>query len=85
LTFKVQVGPPQIAIPQGRTVLVSDPDGGIASPSVNGLYFYDTLLGLRLGGQSLDLRFWREGDTTLHEVLKGDQAAVLRRRRDEIG
>ena len=44
MTFKVQVGPPQIAIHQGQTVLVSDPDGGIASPSVNGLYFYDTRL-----------------------------------------
>ena len=42
-----------------------------------------TLLGLRLGDQSLDLRFWREGDATCHEVLKGDQAAVLRRRSED--
>ncbi|MDQ2804870.1 MAG: amylo-alpha-1,6-glucosidase [Pseudomonadota bacterium] len=59
MTFKVQVGPPQIAIHQGQTVLVSDPDGGIASPSVNGLYFFDTRLisswAAYANGQSWDL------------------------------
>jgi hypothetical protein len=29
MAFKVQVGPPQIAIHQGQTVLVTDPDGTI--------------------------------------------------------
>ncbi len=42
MSFKVQVGPPQIAIHQGRTVLVTEPDGQIAWPSERGLYFFDT-------------------------------------------
>ncbi len=42
MTFKVQVGPPQIAIHQGQTVLVTEPDGQIAWPSDKGLYFLDT-------------------------------------------
>jgi glycogen debranching enzyme len=42
LSFKVQVGPPQIAIHQGQTVLVTGLDGQIAWPSEKGLYFLDT-------------------------------------------
>ena len=42
MAFKVQVGPPQIAIHQGQTVLVSEPDGQINWPSDKGLYFLDT-------------------------------------------
>ena len=42
MAFKVQVGPPQIAIHQGQTVLVSEPDGHINWPSDKGLYFLDT-------------------------------------------
>ena len=42
MTFKVQVGPAQIAIHQGRTVLVCEPDGTIGSHSERGLYFNDT-------------------------------------------
>ncbi len=42
MAFKVQVGPPQIAIHQGQTVLVTDPDGSITWPSDRGLYFLDT-------------------------------------------
>jgi glycogen debranching enzyme len=42
MAFKVQVGPPQIAIHQGQTVLVTDPDGTIVRPSEKGLYFLDT-------------------------------------------
>ncbi len=44
MPFKVQVGPPQIAIHQGQTVLISEEDGQIASPSEKGLYFRDTRL-----------------------------------------
>ena len=44
MTFKVQVGPPQISIHQGQTVLVTQPDGGITSASEKGLYFFDTRL-----------------------------------------
>src|SRR5262249_5180490 len=42
MAFKVQVGPPQIAIHQGQPVLVTDPDGTITWPSEKGLYFLDT-------------------------------------------
>jgi glycogen debranching enzyme len=42
MAFKVQVGPPQIAIHQGQTVLVTEPDGQINWPSDKGLYFLDT-------------------------------------------
>jgi glycogen debranching enzyme len=44
MPFKVQVGPPQISIHQGHTVLVSEPDGQISWPSDRGLYFFDTRL-----------------------------------------
>ena len=42
MAFKVQVGPPQIAIHQGLTVLVTEPDGQVDWPSNHGLYFRDT-------------------------------------------
>ncbi|MBN8896871.1 MAG: hypothetical protein J0H35_01585, partial [Rhodospirillales bacterium] len=42
MTFKVQVGPPQIAIHQAMTVLVTEPDGQVVWPSDKGLYFFDT-------------------------------------------
>jgi glycogen debranching enzyme len=42
MVFRVQVGPPQIAIHQGHTVLVTEPDGQIRWPSPRGLYFRDT-------------------------------------------
>ncbi|HET6306916.1 MAG TPA: glycogen debranching N-terminal domain-containing protein [Rhodopila sp.] len=44
MSFKVQVGPPQIAIHQAMTVLVTEPDGQINWPSDKGLYFFDTRL-----------------------------------------
>jgi hypothetical protein len=42
--FKVQVGPPQIAIHQGQTVLVCASDGQINWPSDLVLYFLDSHL-----------------------------------------
>jgi hypothetical protein len=42
MPFKVQVGPHQVAIHHGQTVLVSEPDGQISWPSEKGLYFFDT-------------------------------------------
>jgi glycogen debranching enzyme len=42
MVFKVQVGPPQIAIHQAETVLVTEPDGQVNWPSKRGLYFRDT-------------------------------------------
>ena len=44
MPFKVQVGPPQIAIHQGQAVLISEQDGQIAWPSEKGLYYHDTRL-----------------------------------------
>jgi glycogen debranching enzyme len=44
MPFKVQVGPHQVAIHYGQTVLVSEPDGQIIWPSEKGLYFFDTRL-----------------------------------------
>jgi len=42
MPFKVQVGPHQVSIHQGQTVLVCEPDGQINWPSEQGLYFLDT-------------------------------------------
>src|SRR5690348_11265086 len=42
MTVKVQVGPPQIAIHQGQTVLITEEDGQINWPTQKGLYFFDT-------------------------------------------
>lgn len=42
MPFKVQVGPHQISIHHGQTVLVTEPDGQINWPSDRGLYFFDT-------------------------------------------
>jgi glycogen debranching enzyme len=44
MPFKVQVGPPQIAIHQDQTVLITGEDGQIAWPTDKGLYFRDTRL-----------------------------------------
>src|SRR5215813_6772473 len=44
MAFRVQVGPPQISIHQGQTVLITEEDGQIKSPSEKGLYFFDTRL-----------------------------------------
>jgi glycogen debranching enzyme len=44
MTFKVQVGPPQIAIHQAMTVLVTEPNGEMVWPSDKGLYLLDTRL-----------------------------------------
>jgi len=42
MAFKVQVGPAQIAIHQGQSVLLTEPDGQVNWPSNLGLYFRDT-------------------------------------------
>jgi glycogen debranching enzyme len=59
MSFKVQVGPPQIAIHQGQTVLLTEQDGQIAWPSDKGLYFFDTRLvsawAIYANGQGWDL------------------------------
>jgi glycogen debranching enzyme len=42
MPFKVQVGPPQIAIHQGQIILLTEPDGQINWPSDKGMLFFDT-------------------------------------------
>ena len=42
MPFKVQVGPQQVSLHQGQTVLITEPDGQINWPSEKGLYFFDT-------------------------------------------
>jgi len=42
MPFKVQVGPPQISLHQGQTVLISEENGEISWPSEKGFYFFDT-------------------------------------------
>src|SRR5215468_8135051 len=42
MALKVEVGPPQIAIHHGQTVLVTELDGQIGWPSDRGLFFFDT-------------------------------------------
>lgn len=42
MAFKVQVGPAQIALHQGQTVLLTETDGRVNWPSKCGLYFRDT-------------------------------------------
>ena len=42
MSFKVQVGPAQIAIHQGQTVLLTETDGRVNWSSKSGLYFRDT-------------------------------------------
>ncbi len=59
MPFKVQVGPPQIAIHQGQVILITEPDGQIAWPSDKGLYFFDTRLlstwSVHIDGEPWDL------------------------------
>jgi glycogen debranching enzyme len=44
MSFKVEVGPPQIAIHHAQTVLISETNGEVRWPSEKGLYFLDTRL-----------------------------------------
>jgi hypothetical protein len=39
---EIKVGPPQLAIHQGYTVLVTEQDGQMLWPTDKGLYFFDT-------------------------------------------
>ena len=59
MPFKVQVGPSEIAIHQGHSVLVTEPDGQIEWPSEKGLYFFDTRVisawAIRANGEKWEL------------------------------
>ncbi len=71
MAFKVQVGPAQIAIHQGRTVLVCETDGTVRYPSEKGFYFNDTRLisswSLYADGVPWDLL---SGGATSHDTLR---------------
>ena len=61
---------------------------GIASDAPRGKLYVDpllpqwlpdlTLLDLHVGRRRFDIRFWRDGDETQFEVLKGDPKAIVR-------
>jgi hypothetical protein len=61
---------------------------GLRQDAPNGKLFVDpalpdwlpdvTLIDLRLGKQRFDIRFWRDGKTTVYKVLKGVRGAVER-------
>jgi glycogen debranching enzyme len=59
MTFKVRVGPPQIAIHHASTVLVTEPNGEMVWPSDHGLYLLDTRLisawSVQANGEGWDL------------------------------
>jgi len=44
MPLEIKVGPTQLAIHQGHTVLISEPDGQMLWPTDKGLYFFDTRL-----------------------------------------
>jgi N-terminal domain of (some) glycogen debranching enzymes len=44
MAFKLPIGPPQVVLHQGDTVLVTERDGQIPFPSNKGLYYLDTRL-----------------------------------------
>ncbi|HEX3162083.1 MAG TPA: glycogen debranching N-terminal domain-containing protein, partial [Pseudolabrys sp.] len=44
MAFELNVGPWQLALHQGNSVLITDRDGQISWPSDKGLYFFDTRL-----------------------------------------
>jgi glycogen debranching enzyme len=44
MTHDIRVGPPQLTVHQGYTVMVTEPDGQIVEPGPMGLYFLDTRL-----------------------------------------
>lgn len=59
MPLEIKVGPPQLAIHQGHTVLITEPDGQMFWPTDKGLYFFDTRLisayALYANGQVWDL------------------------------
>ena len=59
MAVEIKVGPPQLAIHQGYTVLVTDPDGQMSGSTDKGLYFFDTRVvsayALYANGESWDL------------------------------
>ena len=59
MPVEIKVGPPQLAIHQDYTVLLSDPDGQMVWSTDKGLYFFDTRLisayAIYANGQAWDL------------------------------
>ena len=60
MSFKFNLGPPQVTINNEWTFLVTEPDGSVSFPSEKGLYFFDTRLisgwAVSANGQAWDLR-----------------------------
>jgi glycogen debranching enzyme len=44
MTLEIKIGPPQLTVHEGYTVMVSDPDGQILAEGQKGLFFLDTRL-----------------------------------------
>ena len=44
MSLEIKVGPAQLTIHHGQSVLVTEPNGEIDAPSDKGLYFFDTRL-----------------------------------------
>jgi hypothetical protein len=63
MSLEITVGPPRLAINQGHSVLITDPE----------------ISDLRIGEEKFDLRFWRDGERTGWEVLKGSEGAIVPR------
>ena len=42
MSLEIKVGPSQVAIHQGYTILITEPDGQVLWPTDKGLYFFDT-------------------------------------------
>ncbi len=59
MPVEIKVGPPQLAIHQGYTVLLTEPDGQISWSTDKGLYFFDTRVisayAIYANGQTWDL------------------------------
>jgi hypothetical protein len=62
---------------------------GVRPDAPNGKLYVDPTLpawlpdielhGLRMGAHNFSIRFWRDGEATLFDVLKGDRHAVVHR------
>jgi hypothetical protein len=81
MTFKVEVGPPQIAIHHAQTVLITETNGEVGWPSDKGLYFLDTRLvsawAIYANGEEWDLL--NGGAVTSHKAHPHDQPLLSNR------
>ena len=68
MALEIKVGPPQLSIYQGHSVLITEPDGDVIWTTERGLYFYDTRLisswSIYANGETWDLL--NSGSTTYY-------------------